>query len=599
VRSLNYLRAAALTLLLLAAASCGGGGEETTGPRTNLRPEDLVPEVQVQAVDFKFRNSGLSDDNLAVDPVLQLIASATTSLDIAATRIDRQEFVAALLAEAQSGTNIRIVTEKAYYDDAAYQPFYAQLEDPTKNNNNIEVHTDKEGLPRMMHSRFIIVDQARVVTGSYTWESSTNADTIGDVVTILNTGVAAAFASQFNQMFVEGLFGVNKRDDSAHIFGVGGVENGAPRATLEVYFGPTDRPTDFISTEFASSNNVIFAVQQFSDPVLAGTVFGYVGAGRNLVAMINDFGEIGEQDENDIYFGLVNATANLANNQSVAINGVWNDVNQNAQFDQNEFSHWLPKQTAGALDEFATFNTLNHKLIYADHAFGGRPTITTTTANFSNLGFTLNDEVFIFMRGLPLTNKYFRGINYISSIPPDVLESAGDVQELDQLVMMFPYIGAPESQLTYRPFSLVPTSLVFGDVPNFRQTVSIEDPTGQSVMDVDVDLRFSIFGTTYFGQQIGSNHKDANGDFDDTFPLDVNFIESEAVNADHEYMMVIPAGQFTIVVDTFQVSGDTALPFEQTTREISTGPGGGRRVTLRMGRPQTDIGGGRGGSGGV
>ena len=45
----------------------------------------------------------------------------------------------------------------------------------------------------MMHARFMVIDHARVITGSYPWESVACEHTFGDVISILNTGIAAAF----------------------------------------------------------------------------------------------------------------------------------------------------------------------------------------------------------------------------------------------------------------------------------------------------------------------------------------------------------------------------------------------------------------------
>ena len=103
--------------------------------------------------------------SLTVDPIPGIIASARTSLDVALPRINRQEIVNQLVSAAARGVQVRIVTEKGYYDDNTYKPFYNQLEDATKNGGNLAIVTDDEGLPRQMHSRFIIVDQSRVVTG--------------------------------------------------------------------------------------------------------------------------------------------------------------------------------------------------------------------------------------------------------------------------------------------------------------------------------------------------------------------------------------------------------------------------------------------------
>jgi phosphatidylserine/phosphatidylglycerophosphate/cardiolipin synthase-like enzyme len=244
MRSVLKLLCAGL-FIVLAAAGCGGGSDSPLpSDNTQLNPEDLVPDVTVQVVDHRFRNASLSDENLDPDPIFALISSASASLDIAIPLINRQTVVQAILNEARSGTRVRIVTEKAFYDNPAFKPFYNQLEDPTLNGGNLEIRTDKEGLPRQMHARFLVIDQARVVTGSYNWESDSADRSFGDVISILNTGVAAAFTSQFNQMFVEGNFGVHKRKATQSNFLVGGG-NGL----IEVYFGPTDQPQDLMEQE--------------------------------------------------------------------------------------------------------------------------------------------------------------------------------------------------------------------------------------------------------------------------------------------------------------------------------------------------------------
>jgi hypothetical protein len=184
------------------------------------------------------------------------------------------------------------------------------------------------------------------------------------------------------------------------------------------------------------------------------------------------------------------------------------------------------------------------------------------------------------MRGVPLVNKYLRGINYNANMPPANLDEEDDSQEFDQIFTMYPYI----STNAFRPFQVVPTALVFGSVSNFREQVTVQDQAteGGDGLTFDVDLRFSIYGNTYFDDiQVGTK--------DDPLPLDVDFERSSALNGDKEYFLVLPAGNFTIVVDTFTVgSSNSQAVFEQTTKEVQTGPGGVRKVDLRMGRPVTE-----------
>ncbi len=549
-RTFNAQLILAALCMVTMMMGCGGGGDDVTTPgdRDTLLPEQLVPEIQVQIVDHQYRVPGLSDENLDPDPIRSIIASATSSLDIAVTRINRQEVVDALLTEAQSGTQIRIVTEKAYYDADNYAPFYAQLEDQTKNGGNIDIRTDEDGLPRLMHSRFMIIDNARVVTGSYNWETVNCEKTYGDVITILNTAVAAAFANQFNQMFVEGNFGVHKRNDTQHSFLVG-----AGNGLLEVYFGPGDQPRELLLSEVGQSANVTFAIQQFKDLVLAEYMLGWITSNPNnsLIALFNDFGPQGDFDENAVYDAFV---------------GVIED----------------PDSAGGALyvndlidfsGTFNGYNVMNHKLMICDHAYSNQEwAVIFSTSNYSELGFTLNDEVMLIMRGVPLVSKYWRGLALSETLPPETLQLPGDVQEFDQLYAMWPYLAA-ENSAFFRDFGDVPCGIVFGEVDNFRPTVTIQSGDGEFV-DVDIDLGFAVEGSLYFtGDLYGPMTPTVDGDL---------FEESEVINPDHRYMLVVPAGEVTLTTIVLTRDGSVSELFQPDEITFNIGPGGVREVNLNI-----------------
>lgn len=544
-----WLLLTAMCVFMLGVASCGGGGDDvnTPGSSTQLNPEDLVPDVQVQVVDHRFRTADLSDDNLDTDPIFSLIASASSSIDIAITRIDRQEVVNALLAEAQSGTTIRIVTEKYYYDLANYQPFYAELEDPDNNGGNITIVTDDEGTPRLMNQRFMIIDQARVVTGSYNWESRWADRTYGDVINILNTNVAAAFSSQFNQMFIEGNFGVGKRDDSNHTFLVG-----SGNGILEVYFGPTDRPRDLLVSELSNSTNVVVAVQQFKDVDMANNVLSWLNnVPGNMVMLINDIEDLGDAEENAVYQALVDYTESDEGTAGLYLN--------------------TPMDPSG---QFSDYNTMNHKLMFADNsAAGGFPSVIYSTASWSDISFTQNDELIVIMRGNSLVSKYWRQMDLTDSMPPSTVADPADVQEFDQLFCMWPYVSNGTAEY-FRDFAEVPCGLIYGTVDNFRNPITVQQSDGTFV-DVNIDITFEIDGTTFFG---GDAYEGlvptTNGDM---------FVQQEALNPDHEFMLVVPAGEVTVrTIVTAEDGSANTLNFQPDETTFWIGPGGVRELTLKV-----------------
>lgn len=565
-RTFTVLLWALALSMLVGLAACGGGGDELTTPTTRDQPlpEDLAPEVQVQIVDHLYRVAGLSDDILDSDPIFSIIGSASSSLDIAVTRINRQEIVDALLNEAQSGTQIRIVTEKAYYEAPNYRPFYAQLEDPELNLGNISIHTDSDGLPRLMHARFMVIDHARVVTGSYNWETVNSEKTFGDVITILNTGVAAAFSNQFNQMYNEGNFGVHKRNDTQHSFVVG-----SGNGMLEVYFGPTDQPRELLMTEINQSANVLMAIQQFKDTVTANSLLGWIGNQENrLFMIINNFGSEGDFAENAVYdafLGLVtNPDANVG------------ELYLNDMMDPSGL--------------FNGYNVMNHKLTFCDHGYSDQqPVVVFSTANYSDLGLTQNDEVMLIMRYPSLVSKYWRGVNLANTLPPDNVLVPGDFQEFDQLLAMWPYLASGEGNI-FRSFPDVPCGIVFGEADNFRPTVTIND--GGDLVEIDIDLTFEVEGSLFFtGDAYGPVVPYAEGDL---------FEESDLANPDHRYMLVVPAGKVLLRTIVTTADGSMTDLFQPDEIEFDIGPGAVKNVTLKINQAgQEGAQSGTGGGGGA
>jgi len=247
---------------------------------------------------------------------------------------------------------------------------------------------------------------------------------------------------------------------------------------------------------------------------------------------------------------------------------------------------------------------LNHKMVFVDRSLiGAQPSIITMSSNFSELGFTLNDEVMLIMRGVPMVNKFWRGVDLTGNITPDSVDDAGDFQEFDQLLAMYPMdlsLGAE----ALRAFDQLPCGIVFGTVDNFRPTVTITSDDGSETQEVDIDVRFDIRGDLYFGSSIQEVY--GLGTADDTVPVVLEdhpfFVRSELLNPDHKFMFVVPAGEITIVTTVTDLSGDPQPLFEPDERTIFIAPGGVKKVKLQInqqtaaGGNNTGVGGGGGGA---
>ncbi len=566
--SLSRASRVALAIMLLIAAlayGCGGGDDGTTpGPTspdaqgTNVaKIYQVLPGITVYGVDHTYRTQDFTDDAKEWDPVFDLISQAQTSLDIAVMRINRQAFVDALL-DRSATAHIRIVTEKAYYEDPLYRPFYQQLLNPLRNNGNIEIVTDKEGTPRLMHSRFMIIDHAKVAVGSYNFSVEGSERTMGDVVVINDARIADAFEDQFEQMFVEGKFGAHKRDSIQHIYSVGGGT-----AQVEVYFGPTDVPRNIVVAEIAASRYVIGAVQQFSDMTLANYIYQWLmgsagmiesGTGvtvenRALYLTINDIGAYGDRYENEIYDALV---------AGMAEGGAGGDSAYAAGFIVNQppDSIWA---SVGA--------HLNHKYVYADHAAirNGLPSVMISTGNWTTQGFDLNDEVIVIFRGTTLTSKYHYAYWFQTAhLGSDFITR--DVREDAQISLMYPFITNLEAEDPRIPrdpaLADLSCGLIHGQVTNFQREFTYQDSDG-NLQTMQIDLMWEITGEYYFGGDI-------------TGYVNPVFDEYELTNPDDNYILVVPAGRIEVKAVVTDPNGTPVDLFTPDAKIIDIGPGGVR-----------------------
>jgi len=560
--SLSRASRVALAIVLLVAAlayGCGGGDDSTTpGPTspdtsgTNVaKAYQVLPGITVYGVDHTYRTADFTDDAKGWDPVFDLISQAQTSLDIAVMRINRQAFVDALLDRSVT-VHIRLVTEKAYYENPLYRPFYQQLLNPLRNNGNIEIVTDNEGTPRLMHSRFMIIDHAKVAVGSYNYSVEGSERTMGDVVVINDVRVAEAFEDQFEQMFVEGKFGAHKRDSIQHAYSVGGGV-----AQVEVYFGPTDAPRDIAITEIEASQYVIGAVQQFSDLTLANFVYqwllGSAGRGtaadRALYLTINDIGVYGNAEENAIYDALVAGMTGSGGEEedAYAAGFIVNTPPDNI---------WA---SVGA--------HLNHKYIYADHAAsGGLPSIMVSTGNWTTQGFDLNDEAIVILRGTALSSKYHYAYWFQTAhMGSDFITR--DVREDAQISMMYPFVTNLEAEDTRIPrdpaLADLSCGLIHGQVTNFQREFTYQDSDG-NLQTMQIDLQWEITGEYYFGGNI-------------TGYVNPLFDENELTNPDDNYILVVPAGRIEVLAVVTDPDGTPVDMFSPDAKIIDIGPGGVRR----------------------
>jgi hypothetical protein len=254
-----------------------------------------------------------------------------------------------------------------------------------------------------------------------------------------------------------------------------------------------------------------------------------------------------------------------------------------------------PIDSAIAGSDYSNYNTMNHKLMFVDHALSNnQPAVIDGTANYSSLGFAQNDEVFLIFRGTPLINKYFRSMALNSSQPPDSLVNAGDVQEINQLMAMWPFFGSKQvaDGADFRNFMDISCGIIFGEITNYSPTVSIQNDDG-TFDKIPIDVTFTVRGSTFFGNvDVPEAEPVVNGDI---------FVNDETLNPKHRYMLVVPAGNVTVKTIVLE-GGQESDRFQPSEKSFYIGPGGVRHMNLQInpaGQQSGTTGGGGGGGAGA
>lgn|GEM_PF-1427640 len=591
-----------LSLLLLSCGGGGGGagqvsddlpnippGEQTGSAAPQVPGDDQAPNVEFAMVDVQFRNRNFSDNRLDIDPVLAELSTAQSSIDLAVMRINRQELVD-LLVSLAGRVRVRVVTEKAYFEDPAYRPFYLQLI-----NAGINVHTDKDGFPRLMHSRFVVIDNAVVITGNYDFSTEGVDRHIGDVVIIRNTQVAQAFATEFNQMFAEGNFGIEKRRATQQTFVIARDINGNPIGTVDVFFGPVDNLRDQIASAIQRGSHLWIAVKQFNDQALFRT-----------------FQEWYSDPEDPKGFFIT------VNDPDVITSGILAQIVQDIQGQIGGAQQTQANLESGAVNvldgQLVSYpdNTLNLKYIYIDapptiadgsfRHFGD--SLIITTANFTPNGMDLNDEVMLVFRGDAVVSKYVGFINPSRNVIPQGInldDNSVPMRDYGQIWSTF--YAYPTDVVAGVAGHPVPMGVVFGKVIGFTPTITVQQGDqqdggalgGGQTEEVPISVSFEVTGTDWFSGQ------DFNTIFGGAPPV-MGFERSEVTNPDFTYLQVVPAGRVTITITAQTVGGGALVSgeFQPTDFEFLLGPGAVREINLSINtRPQQpEQGGGLGGGGG-
>jgi phosphatidylserine/phosphatidylglycerophosphate/cardiolipin synthase-like enzyme len=143
---------------------------------------------------------------LLTDQIVRAIGSATSTIDIASTRVRLIPILEAISAAADRGVKIRIVISQDDFRDLSKRSSF--LEKPGI-ELRVKFYNLKPGefLTHQMHNKFLVVDGESVMTGSFNWSESAEKSHIENLVEFngrLGKSMATAFTTEFESIWEMG-----------------------------------------------------------------------------------------------------------------------------------------------------------------------------------------------------------------------------------------------------------------------------------------------------------------------------------------------------------------------------------------------------------
>jgi len=183
------------------------------------------------------------------DTIVAFIDQSLVSLDVAVWDNGSTKIVNAINAAYSRGVQVRYITSSNSLNTAL-----------SSLNPAISVLERNSGLTSdVMHNKFIIVDNRRLLTGSMNFGDGSIFDDYNNIVLIADPNLSQAYTSEFNEMWGTTLplpnlanskFGPDKTDNTTHSFTVAG-------SPVQSYFSPTDNTTARIVDAINSADHTL------------------------------------------------------------------------------------------------------------------------------------------------------------------------------------------------------------------------------------------------------------------------------------------------------------------------------------------------------
>ncbi len=212
--------------------------------------------------------------------IVDLLNSATGSIDAALYHLSWQPVIDALLNANTRGVTVRIAADASNLNE------FTVL-------SSAGISVTAVNTSKIMHNKFFIVDSQYVFTGSWNPTETGTLFNANDAIKIKSPQLATVFQAEFDQLFAN-IYGTKKTDNNAEIVTVGST-------TVEAYFAPKDTgltrliqlidgatTSIYLSLFYFTDNSIYDAILRARDRgVLVRGVFDYRGW-RNAYSEADD-----------------------------------------------------------------------------------------------------------------------------------------------------------------------------------------------------------------------------------------------------------------------------------------------------------------------
>lgn len=260
-----------LILCLMAVAYAVAPDLFNTTPATPRPPTPVVESAGGDWYKLYFTQPDLTADLDAPtggipDRVSATLAEAEDTIDLAIYEFELLPLAEALVAAAERGVTVRVVTDTDYKDEAGLVALRAA---------DIPIVEDDRNA--FMHNKFVVIDGAAVWTGSMNFSRNDAYRNNNSFIYLRSTRLAQNYTREFEEMFERAEFGPSSTADTPNpVVTLAGTR-------IENYFSPDDGVAAQIASELeAAQESIYFMAFAFTRADFAQILLDQVAAGLTV-----------------------------------------------------------------------------------------------------------------------------------------------------------------------------------------------------------------------------------------------------------------------------------------------------------------------------